>query len=115
MNAEKGGGEVKRGRVQMREYRVQSTDNRGGRGGADLVFHVSSFWFHVLGVRLLPPPETGGGGMTQGQVKVLAVGTRHAVSETPMVSSFALADTACRVPTVIPIATLGRARRAEGV
>ena len=28
MNAEKGGGEVKRGRVQMIEYRVQSTDER---------------------------------------------------------------------------------------
>ena len=49
--------------------------------------------------------------MTQGQVKVLAVGTRHAVSALPMVSSFALADTACRVPTVIPIATLGGAKR----
>ena len=30
------------------------------RGGADFVFRVSSFWFHVLGVRLLSPPETGG-------------------------------------------------------
>ena len=50
----------------------------GVRGGAG-----SGFKFQVLGVLLLSPPETGGvpaggGGMTQGQVKVLAVGTRHA-------------------------------------
>ena len=49
---------------------------------------VSGFMFHVSSVRLLSPPETGGvpaggGGMTQGQVKVLAVGTRHAVSAPP--------------------------------
>ena len=56
MNAEKGGGEVKRG--ESTDDRVQSTDNRVRmaeevRGGADLVFHVS-------GVYPLCPSKIGG-------------------------------------------------------
>ena len=60
MNAEKGGGEVKRGRVQMREYGGQRTDNRGGEMWGRFRVSCFSFMFHVSGVRLLSPPETGG-------------------------------------------------------
>ena len=37
--------------------------------------------------------------MTQGQVKVLAVGTRHAVSANAKDDTMGVSDSACRVPT----------------